>query len=146
MYKAGRWSSKTQPSMETQQQVETAEEAEEKDSPPQTVEGVVEAWMVRAERRQGRRLVLRWRHLAGVEVVGLEAMGQMEAIPTMKVHQAAEVAAHSEVCSALRANPKQGASPAVARVGMPVSDLIFSGAPVLTRHVPAVVAAVGELV
>jgi hypothetical protein len=80
-----------------------------------------------------------------VEVVDLEEMEQMEGIPISKVHQAAEVAAHSQVCSALKASRKQVVSPAVAGVGMLESTLI-SEALELMRPVPEAVAAVGELV
>ena len=76
--------------------METAEEVEEKDSPPQTVEGVVEAWVVRAERLRELRLVLRLEHPRGVAGVALEAMGEEEVTTRKKVQEAAEVAAQSE--------------------------------------------------
>jgi hypothetical protein len=67
--------------METHQRVETAEESVAKASPPQTVEGVVEAWVVRAERLPELRLVSLLPHLAGAEVVAQEVMGKMQGVP-----------------------------------------------------------------
>ena len=66
-------------------------------------------WMVRAESTAGAEIgIILVRHLAGAEVVVAKAMGQMEAIPDTKVHQAAEVAAHSEVCSVAEGQSQAG--------------------------------------
>jgi len=129
--------------------VETAEEVEEKDSPPQTVEGVVEAWVVRAERLRELRLVLRLEHPRGVAGVALEAMGEEEVTTRKKVQEAAEVAAQSERWSTFPTLSsrlaKREPSRAVVMVEMRVASL-RSGAPAPTRRVPAAVAVAAELV